>query len=442
MRVGIVGGGIGGLTAALSLLRAGFDVHVYEQAPALSEVGAGIQISPNASRILHRLGLAERAGARPGVRPLAVAPAALGRRPHAAAHAARPSRSRRRSASRTTRCTAPTCSPRWPRRCPPSASISATGWSASPTTATASRPRFANGATRRGRTCWSAPTASTRACAALLFGPEQPRFTGCVAYRGLVPAERLRDLGLEVTAQVWMGPGRHFVHYFVSGRRLVNFVAIVEQDTWTRESWTDRGEVADALAAFEGWHPQVRDDHRRGRRDRSSGRCSTAPRCARWSAGRVTLLGDACHAMLPFMAQGAAQAIEDGATLAACLAADDGRRRRPRCAATRRCALPRATRIQALSTANKTRFHLPDGPEQQERDAQMAAGATDWSFNAVALDLRARRGGSLTHAVARERRCTTISAAALRTETTRPPGGSRGPARGRRGRRRPGSRRR
>ena len=64
-----------------------------------------------------------------------------------------------------------------------------------------------------------------------------------------------------------MGPGRHFVHYFVSGRRLVNFVAVVEQDTWTRESWTDRGDVADALAAFEGWHPQVRGDHRRGRRD-------------------------------------------------------------------------------------------------------------------------------------------------------------------------------
>jgi hypothetical protein len=65
------------------------------------------------------------------------------------------------------------------------------------------------------------------------------------------------ELGLEVTAQVWMGPGRHFVHYFVSGGRLVNFVAVIEQDTWTRESWTDRGDTADALAAFAGWHPQV-----------------------------------------------------------------------------------------------------------------------------------------------------------------------------------------
>ena len=93
-----------------------------------------------------------------------------------------------------------------------------------------------------------------------------------------------RDLGLEVTSQVWMGPGAHFVHYFVSGGRLVNFVAIIERDTWTRESWTDRGEVADALAAFTGWHQQVRARSSGRSRRRSSGRCSIAPR---WSVGRT-----------------------------------------------------------------------------------------------------------------------------------------------------------
>ena len=214
----------------------------------------------------------------------------------------------------------------------------------------------------------------------LLFGPESPRFTGCVAYRGLVPAERLRELELEVSAQVWMGPGAHFVHYFVSGRRLVNFVAITERETWTRESWTDRGEVADALAAFAGWHPQVRAII--GAVDETFvwALFDRTP-LQRWSAGRVTLLGDACHAMLPFMAQGAAQAIEDGATLAACLADAEP------VAALRRyeqLRVPRATRIQAGSTENKTRFHLPDGPAQEERDARMAAGATDWSFKNVA----------------------------------------------------------
>ena len=149
-----------------------------------------------------------------------------------------------------------------------------------------------------------------------LWGPERPRFTGCAAYRGLVAADRLRHLGLEVTAQVWMGPGRHFVQYFVRREALVNFVAIVDQDTWTRESWTDRGEIADALAAFDGWHPHVRDIIGAADQTFIWALFDRVP-LERWSAGRVTLLGDACHAMLPFMAQGAAQAIEDGATLAA-----------------------------------------------------------------------------------------------------------------------------
>ena len=168
-----------------------------------------------------------------------------------------------------------------------------------------------------------------------VFGSEQPRFTDCAAYRGLVPVERLRDLQLEVTAQVWMGPGRHFVHYFVRDLRLVNFVAIVDHEGWTRESWIDRGEVADALAAFEGWHPQVRSIVGSVDETYIWALFDRAP-LKRWSAGRVTLLGDACHPMLPFMAQGAAQAIEDGATLLrVCRASPTTYRRRS--IATRSC---------------------------------------------------------------------------------------------------------
>ena len=100
----------------------------------------------------------------------------------------------------------------------------------------------------------------------MLFGPEQPRFTGLVAYRGLVPAGRLAHLDLERSAQVWLGPGRHLVHMYIQ-EQLVNFVAAIEQDTWTKESWTDRGEVADLVAAFEGWHPQVQRHSRGARRD-------------------------------------------------------------------------------------------------------------------------------------------------------------------------------
>jgi salicylate hydroxylase len=102
----------------------------------------------------------------------------------------------------------------------------------------------------------------------------------------------------------------------------------------------------------------------------------------RWSAGRVTLLGDACHPMLPFMAQGAAQALEDGATLTACLTgAGEAVPEAVRRYETLR--IPRASRLQAMSTTNKTRFHLADGPDQRERDAEMATGSTDWSFKAV-----------------------------------------------------------
>jgi salicylate hydroxylase len=168
----------------------------------------------------------------------------------------------------------------------------------------------------------------------------------------------------------------------VSGGRLVNFVAVIEQDTWTRESWTDRGDPADALAAFAGWHPQVRAILEAVDETFIWALFDHIP-LEHWSAGRVTLLGDACHAMLPFMAQGAAQAIEDAATLASCLASAGSD---PTSALHRyeNLRIPRASRIQAMSTANKKRFHLADGPEQRERDTEMSAGSTDWSFGAVA----------------------------------------------------------
>src|SRR5262249_25800734 len=154
-----------------------------------------------------------------------------------------------------------------------------------------------------------------------LFGPDDPRFTGCVAYRGLVPAERVEHLNLETTMQRWMGPGKHFVPYYVQARRLLNFVCLVEQDTWTSESWTKRGDVTEARAAYRGWHPQVRAILDAQQETFVWALLDRAP-LPRWSVGRVTLLGDACHPMLPFMAQGAAQAIEDGATLAAILVRD------------------------------------------------------------------------------------------------------------------------
>ena len=378
LSVGVIGGGIGGLGAALSLLRAGFDVHVYERAHALSEVGAGIQVSPNASRVLHGLGLEDEL-ARMGVRPLAF-------------HQRRWDDGR--TLLRSPLGDAVVEAFGFPHYQTHRADLLAALVSALPAERLHVRHRFQS-LEDRGDRVEVAFTDGTVVevdvligadgihsdVRAALFGPEDPVFTGCAAYRGLVPAERLQHLELEVTAQVWMGPGAHFVHYFVQQRRLVNFVAIFEQEAWTRESWTDRGEVADALAAFEGWHAQLREIMR-AVDETFIWALFDRPPLPRWSAGRATLLGDACHAMLPFMAQGAAQSLEDGATLTACLEQDapDVPAALRRYEALR---LPRASRIQRMSTENKTRFHLPDGPEQQARDERMATGSTDWAIKAV-----------------------------------------------------------
>jgi salicylate hydroxylase len=343
----------------------------------VSEVGAGIQVSPNASRILHRLGLADEL-ARMGVRP---------------EHFHQRRWDDGRTLLRSPLGDAVVDAFGFPHYQTHRADLLAALLRALPPERLHVGHRLV-GLVDHGDRVEATFEGGTRVEAdllvgadgihstvrAALFGPEAPTFTGCAAYRGLVPAERLRHLDLEVTAQIWMGPDAHFVHYFVQRKRLVNFVAVIEQDSWTGESWTDRGDVADALTAFAGWHPQLHEILRAVDETFIWALFDRAP-LERWSSGRVTLLGDACHPMLPFMAQGAAQALEDGATLTACLTHEQDIPEALRRYESLR--LPRASRIQALSTLNKTRFHLPDGPEQQERDALMASGSTDFSIKAV-----------------------------------------------------------
>ena len=252
---------------------------------------------------------------------------------------------------------------------------------------------FADGARARGDVLVGADGINS-AARSILFGEEDPRFGGCVAYRGLVPVERLDGLDLPVESQSWLGPGGHLVHYFVSGGAVLNFVGWTEHDTWDREDWTDRATIERALAAFEGWHPQVRRI------------IAAADTCfiwalfdrdpsTRWSVGRATLLGDACHPMYPFMAQGAAQAMEDGACLSSCLAeaVDGDGDLRAALVRYETIRLPRVSRLQELSRANKTVFHLPDGEAQQARDAEWARTgerspeALRWLFGHDPFDL-------------------------------------------------------
>jgi salicylate hydroxylase len=372
--IAIIGGGIGGLAAALSLVRAGFDAHIYEQAPELREVGAGIVVTPNATRILDRLGLGA-ALAQSSVRPLAW-------------HERRWDDGR--TLLRVPLADAAVAAFGFPYYQCHRADVQMILVNALPRRLHLGHRligfeergdrvelRFDNGARSAAEIVVGADGIHSTVRHAL-FGPDDPRFTGCVAYRGLVPAEQMQHLNLETTMQRWMGPGKHFVHYYVQARRLLNFVCLVEQDTWTSESWSERGDITAARAAYQGWHPQVRAILDAQQEIFVWALLDRAP-LARWSAGRVTLLGDACHPMLPFMAQGAAQAIEDGAALAAILARG-GTNVPATLRAYEAVRLPRTARIQALATASKTRFHLPDGPAQQERDAQMAGDAADWSL--------------------------------------------------------------
>ena len=367
LRISIIGAGIGGLSSAVALRQAGFEVDVYEQAAELTEVGGGINLGPNAVRILRRLGLGsalDHDGVRALVthqrrwqdgRTLQKAPLnplceQLYGAPHLTVH--------RRDLLAVIASGLPGERIHLGHRL--------VGFAGQGDVVEA---WFDNGA-RIAVDVLVGADGIHSAVRARLFGDEAPVFAGCVAYRGLVPAERIADLGLDHSNQSWVGQGAHFVHYFVSRGRLLNFVGWTEHDTWNREDWTDRATIDRALAAFAGWHPQVRRI------------IAAAETCfiwalfdrdplSRWSVGRTTLLGDACHPMYPFMGQGAAQAIEDGAALVACLAAGSGD---PAAALKRyeQLRMPRVSKLQAMSRANKARFHMPDGPAQQARDAEWA----------------------------------------------------------------------
>ena len=374
MRLAVVGAGIGGLTTALCLAEAGFsDVTIYERSSELHEIGAGIQISPNGSRILHGLGLGPALAA-VAVRPRTgdmrrwqdwslLSTSALGDDvvaeygfPYYHVHRADLHRvlAERVPADHL------------------ALGCRVVGLDSVPGGAVTLR--FDDGTTVTADVVIGADGIHSVVRRELL-GPEDPRFSGSSAWRGLVPAEQVADLELPVASTVVMGPGRHFVYYFVAAGRLVNWVGVAPTATWTLESWTAPGRVEEALADFDGWNPVVRRLIAEvGEPDAPAGvyRWALYDRdpFPNWGEGPITLLGDAAHPMLPFMAQGACQAIEDAAVLAACLRLIPDPVRALRQYEDLRH--ERTATVQLAARRNETLFHLPDGPDQRDRDRQLA----------------------------------------------------------------------
>ncbi|SHG96485.1 FAD-dependent monooxygenase [Streptoalloteichus hindustanus] len=373
LRVVVVGGGIGGLTAALALRRQGVEVVVHEQAPALAEVGAGIAVGANASRLLRRMGLLDEL-AEVAVRPL--------RLQFHRWHSGEIFCAHEMGDSYDELFGAPFL----------------TVHRADVQRLLAEVYVREGGRLELGRECvgvaedaggvelvFAGNTTPVRSdvvvgadgvhsvVRAAVAGADRPVFSGTSGYRGLVPVERLPrlpELGFEPDRPaLWLfpGPGRHLISYPVSGGRLVNLLAVVPDEEWTRESWVALGEPAEAVEAFAGWNAVVAA---------LLGGLDVVSRWAlydrepvrRWSTDHITLLGDAAHPMLPHQGQGANQAVEDAVVLADCLA-DVGRDEVP--AALRRyesVRRPRTRQLQLASRRGRECFQALDGPAAEERD--------------------------------------------------------------------------
>ena len=320
--VAVIGAGIGGLTAALALARRGCTVAVYEQARELGEIGAGLHVSPNGLKVLHALGLEDALGA-VAARPCTIVARhfATGapnfEKPFDEEFCARygaPFYSLHRADLLAILANAVTSEPRV-RLTLESRAVQVDEVHG------AAEIVFENGRRAAAAAVVAADGVHSR-IRANMHSAITTRFTGHVAYRGMAATAELPDGLVEPKLNIWVGPGRHFVAYPVRRGELINYVAVVEEEGWTEESWTTKADKNVLATAFAEWHETVRALVGQTLR----GECYKWALLGRdplpsWSTGRVTLLGDAAHPMVPYLAQGAVMAIEDAWVLAACLSA-------------------------------------------------------------------------------------------------------------------------
>ena len=317
-KVIVIGGGIGGLSAALALLRRGLDVEVYEQSGLLKEAGAGIQIGSNGTRVLYALGLAQalaevsvipsgrdlrhwRTGETWNWFELGETSARRFGTPHLMLHRG-DLQGALLSAVKALK--------------PDAIALNKTCVAVNQT-AHAVEARFHDGTSAVAPFVIGADGIHSTV-RALLFGPGRPEFTGCVAWRGLIPMERLPSHLHRVVGTTWLGPRGFVLHYPVRRGELMNVVSVVERNDWQIESWVVPGETGEFANDFAGWHADVQTLIESIEVPYKWALMVRGP-MEIWSRGRITLLGDACHPTLPFLGQGAVMAIEDAYIVAACL---------------------------------------------------------------------------------------------------------------------------
>lgn len=385
-RAVIAGGGIAGTAAALALAHEGWGVTLAESAPEFREVGAGLQLSPNATKVLRWLGLLDRVADR------------------AARPAAAVLRDGRSGAEVYRAALGPAAEARWGapylhvHRADLLAALveeadaaGVTLRTSAPITDYVLRPegpaaKLESGETLEGDLLIGADGIRS-ALRARLNGPEEPVFAGQVAWRGTIPAERLPPGLVAPEATVWAGPGRHLVTYYLRGGALVNFIAVEECAEWAAEGWSVPGDPERLRRGFRGWHAAVTGVLAHVEETFLWG-LFTRPAQVRWVDGPVGLIGDAAHPMLPFMAQGAAMALEDVAVLVRALQTGEDAAASLIEFEERRW--DRVTRVQEQSVANGRMFHEAPGLRREGRRGAirlvsrlapgLAAGRLDWLY--------------------------------------------------------------